>query len=176
MGRQQLRVIRLGDNFRENRLVGAVEIPFDTPTRHLAVLESSTVDRKDGRAFRVFVALEEAIVQEFWIHAGMEEEFRVRKTGEYTGHYIDVRTLLLSADGRRLSSFGLDGCFCTWQIPAFVSEQSVYRVEPLTRWQVQLQRYGGIYLKRDTGELVLSYDKGVAVIPWEIGEVESERQ
>ena len=176
VGRQQLRVIRLGDNFRENRLVGAVEIPFDTPTRHLAVLESSTVDRKEGRAFRVFVALEEAIVQEFWIHAGMEEEFRVRKTGEYTGHYIDVRTLLLSADGRRLSSFGLDGCFCTWQIPAFVSEQSVYRVEPLMRWQVQLQRYGGIYLKRDTGELVLSYDKGVAVIPWEIGEVESERQ
>lgn len=172
LARQQLRMIRLGDNPEGGRLIGVVEIPFDNPTRHLAVLESSTVDPEVGRVFRVFVALEEAVVQEVWIHAGMKGDLRVRKKGEYTGHYIDVRTLLLSGDGRRLSSFGLDGCFCTWQIPAFAPLQGVYRVEPLTRWQLQLERYGGIHLKRNTGELVLSYDQGIAVIPWEPSEVE----
>ena len=169
VGRQQMRMIRLGDKLGKSRLVGAVEIPFDNPTRHLAVLESATVDPEDGPVFRVFIALEEPIVQEFWIHAGVQDELHVRRAGEYTGHYIDVRTLLLSADGRRLSSFGLDGCFCTWQIPSFAAEQGAYKVEPLTRWQFQLERYGGIYLRRETGELVLTYDKGIAVIPWDTG-------
>ena len=125
-------------------------------------------------ASRVFVALEGPVVEELLIQADGNGSLQFRRIGEYTGHYIDVRTLLLSADGRRLSSFGLDGCFCTWHIPEVADEGDVHIIEPLIRWQLQLQRYGGIYLRRRTGELVLSYDKGVAVIPWERGYLESQ--
>ncbi|MAT09397.1 MAG: hypothetical protein CMM02_00165 [Rhodopirellula sp.] len=175
VSRQHLRMVRLAGNIEGRRLVGSIDIPFDAPTRHLAVLDLPTLaGNSQEEASRVFVALEGPVVEELLIQADGNGSLQFRRIGEYTGHYIDVRTLLLSADGRRLSSFGLDGCFCTWHIPEVADEGDVHIIEPLIRWQLQLQRYGGIYLRRRTGELVLSYDKGVAVIPWERGYLESQ--